>query len=119
MLGHRGSYVSRLGDKISGGFSRLGHKVSEGTRAGVKWGIKHSGEIADISQKIEYGAEAVAKGAEMALPFTAEIPLVGEAVAGTAGLAEGVGALAGYVGVGATAVSKAKEKGLIPKSYGG
>ena len=116
-LGHRDK--QSLGQKISGGFSRLGHKVSDGARAGVKWGVSHSEDIADISGTIAGGAEAVAKGAEMALPFTAEIPIIGEAVAGTAVAAEGVGALAGYVSVGATAVSKAKKEGLIPKRYGG
>jgi hypothetical protein len=54
------------------------------------------------------------------LPFTAEIPIVGEVVGGVAGLAEGVSGVSSLVGKGAKGVSiaasgltAAKRKGLI------
>ena len=125
MLGRRPNYhpkAQTLGQKFRSGARRLGHKVADGTRAGVKWGVQHAGEIADISGKVQYGAQAVAKGLELAGAGIATtgigLPLAGAVEAG-AGLAEGVGAVAGYVSTGASAVQQAKEHQLIPKSYGG
>ena len=119
MLGHS---KKTLGQKISGDFSRLGNKVSREARLGVKWGVQHSGDIADISGKISTGAEVLAPilasaGAGLAATGVG-LPLAA-GLEGLAGATETVGLGAKYVNIGATSVSKAKESGLIPKSYGG
>lgn len=69
--------IARLGQKISTGVARLGHKI-------------HAGQVARIAQKVGDVAGAVSKVATAALPFTAEIPVLGEVVAGTAAISKGV-----------------------------
>ena len=99
---------SRLGDKVVSGVGSIGKKVAHGVSVGVKavghavktaedYVIDHSeaitnvaDKVGDIAGKVGDVASIVAKGAESALPFTAEIPIVGEVVGGVAGLAEGV-----------------------------
>lgn len=71
--------IARLGHKISAGAARLGQKIHE-----------KSGQVARIAQKVGDVAGVVSKVATAALPFTAEIPVVGEVVAGTAAVSKGV-----------------------------
>ena len=129
---------SRLGDKVVSGGASVGKKVAHGVSVGVKavgstiekgadYVIDHSEAIkkvadtvGDVAGKVGNVAKVVAKGAESALPFTAEIPIVGEVVGGVAGLAEGVSGVSSLVGKGAKGVSiaaggltAAKKAGLI------
>tara|TARA_R100000808_G_C2107389_1_gene122566 strand:+ start:279 stop:626 length:348 start_codon:yes stop_codon:yes gene_type:complete len=98
----------RLGKKIASGVSTLGKKVASGVKAGVKWGYDHAEQIADIAGKVDKVAGVVGKAATAAIPWTAEIPIVGEIVAGTAGAAKVVGKGAQAVQRVAGAVSKGK-----------
>ena len=75
-------FFSRLGKKLVSGVSTLGKKVASGVKAGVKFAYDHAGEIADIAGKVDKVAGIVGKAATSALPWTAEIPIVGEIVAG-------------------------------------
>lgn len=99
---------SRLGKKIASGVSTLGKKVASGVKAGVKWGYDHAEQIADIAGKVDKVAGVVGKAATSAIPWTAEIPIIGEIVAGTAGAAKVVGSAAKGVQRVAGAVSKGK-----------
>lgn len=115
--------ASALGTKAWDGVKAVGHKIDEG----VDYVIDHSDTIkkvadtvGDVAGKVGNVAKVVAKGAESALPFTAEIPIVGEVVGGVAGLAEGVSGVSSLVGKGAKATSlamsglaEAKKQGLI------
>ena len=94
-------FFSRLGHKISSGVHRLGHKIHE--KAGEVHRI--ASKVADVSGKIGKVAGVVGKVASTALPFTAEIPVVGEAVAGVAG-----GAKASMVSRGARAVDSVAKR---------
>ena len=121
-VGHKKSFTHRLGQKVNNVGRDLGKKVHKAE----DWMITHSDEIADVAGqvggvagKIATGAEFVAKGAETALPFTAEIPIVGEAVAGAAALGETVGTLASGVQYGAQAVGAgARQLSKLKKSKG-
>ena len=123
-LGHKSNkgIAHRLGQKVNNLRRDLGRKVDDAKG----WVIDHSGDIADVAGKvgdvagtIATGAEFVAKGAEAAIPFTAAIPVLGEVVAGAAGLGESVGTIASgvqygaqAVGYGAKQLSKLKNKPL-------
>lgn len=109
------SWWSRLGKKVVSGVSTLGKKVASGVKAGVKWGYDHAEQIADIAGKVDKVAGIVGKAATSAIPWTAEIPIVGEIVAGTAGAAKVVGSaakgvqrVAGAVSRGKTAIEEAR-----------
>ena len=78
--------ITRLGQKISSGAHRLGHKIHEAS-AGVH---RIAQKVGDVAGKVEKVAGVVSKVATAALPFTAEIPVVGEVVAGTAAVSKGV-----------------------------
>jgi len=102
-------FFSRLGHKISTGAHRLGHKIHEAS-AGVHR-IAH--KVADVSGKVAKVAGVVSKVATAALPFTAEIPIVGEVVGGVAagskavqGIATGVNKVAKFVDRGAVVANK-------------
>ena len=102
-------FFSRLGKKLVSGVSTLGKKVASGVKAGVKFAYDHAGEIADIAGKVDKVAGIVGKAATSALPWTAEIPIVGEIVAGTAGAAKVVQAGAKGVQKVAGAVHRGKQ----------
>lgn len=102
-------FFGRLAHKVSSGASRLGHKVSSGARVAVKSVTDHAGEIANVSGKIAKVAKVISKVSTAALPFTAEIPIVGEAVAGTAALSKGVAIVASGVNRVAKGVNRANK----------
>lgn len=109
-------FLGRLGDKIVSGVKRVGHKVGEVASAvgkkveqGAKWAVDHAGDIKNVAGKVEKIAGVVGKAATSALPFTAEIPIVGEVVGGVAGLAKGVEAGARGVGKVAGMVERGKQ----------
>ena len=84
-------FLGRLGDKIVSGVKRVGHKVGEVASAvgkkvteGAKYVVDHAGDIKDIAGKVEKVAGVVGRAATSALPFTAEIPIIGEVVGGVA-----------------------------------
>jgi len=98
------SGITRLATKTIHGAERLGHKVSGvAHRLATKvQPIAH--KVADISGKVAKVAGVVSKVATAALPFTAEIPIVGELVGGVAAGskavqlgARGVNKIAGFV----------------------
>ena len=101
--------IARLGQKISSGAGRLGHKIHEAS-AGVH---RLASKVADVSGKVAKVAGVVSKVATAALPFTAEIPIVGEVVGGVAagskavqGIATGVNRVAKLVDRGAVVANK-------------
>ena len=109
-LGHKfANSVGSIGKKISHGASRLGHKVHQVS------GEVHNiaSKVADVSGKVAKVAGVVSKVATAALPFTAEIPIVGEVVGGVAagskavqGVATGVNKVAGMVDRGAVMANR-------------
>lgn len=97
-------FFSRLGHKIHHAAARVGHKIHEGAESVHRMAHK----VADVSGKVAKVAGAVSKVATAALPFTAEIPIVGEVVGGVAagsravqGVATGVNRVAKAVDLGA------------------
>ena len=91
---------SRLGSKINHEVLRVGHKVHN--HAGQIHRMAH--KVSDVAGKVGKVAGVVGKVASAALPFTAEIPLVGEAVAGVAAGARAVGGASSLINRGAKAV---------------
>ena len=88
------SFFGRVGHKISSGVGRLGHKVYHSVD---NWNKQHHKQIAhiahtvgDVAGKVGKVAGVVSKVAGGALPFTAEIPILGEVVGGVAGLSKGI-----------------------------
>tara|TARA_R110000822_G_scaffold14914_5_gene51972 strand:+ start:1377 stop:1700 length:324 start_codon:yes stop_codon:yes gene_type:complete len=79
-------FFSRLGNKISGGAHRLGHKIHKAS--GDIHRIAH--KVSDVAGKVANVAGVINKVSTLALPFTAEIPILGEVVAGTAAVSKGV-----------------------------
>tara|TARA_R110000751_G_scaffold12691_1_gene43512 strand:+ start:3319 stop:3723 length:405 start_codon:yes stop_codon:yes gene_type:complete len=123
-LGHKiANSVGAIGQKIHDGANRIGTKVKQGANYVVEHSEKIKSvadKVGDIAGKVGKVSSVIAKGAETALPFTAEIPIVGEVVGGVAGLAEGVSGASSLIGKGAKGVSVAmtgigiaKKRGLI------
>tara|TARA_R110001583_G_scaffold60590_1_gene179846 strand:- start:255 stop:635 length:381 start_codon:yes stop_codon:yes gene_type:complete len=104
-----GSEISDLGKKavsaVGSGLSAVGHAA----RVGVKYAYDHAGDIANIAGKVDKIAGVVGKAATSALPFTAEIPIVGGLVAGAAAGAKVVQAGAKGVQKVAGAVHRGKQ----------
>jgi len=98
-------FFSRLGHKLHHAGARLGHKIHEAS-AGVHR-IAH--KVADVSGKVAKVAGAVSKVATAALPFTAEIPVVGEVVGGVAAGSKAVQGIA----TGVNKVAKAVDRGAV------
>ena len=102
-------FFQRLGHKVSRGVHRLGHKIHE--EAGVVHRVAQ--KVGEVAGKVGKVAGMVNKVSRGALPFVAEIPVVGEL---DAGIVAGSGAVAGAskivkrgakaVDAGAMAVSK-------------
>eukprot|EP01050_Picozoa_sp_SAG11_P052606 SAG11_NODE_30570_length_299_cov_3.195000_1_plen_90_part_10 len=63
---------------IKGGAQRLGHKVHEGVDAGIRLMDHVAPAVERAANKVSQVAGAVGTAASMAIPFTAEIPIVGE-----------------------------------------
>ena len=119
-LGHKiANSVGAIGQKIHDGANRIGTKVKQGANYVVEHSEKIKSvadKVGDIAGKVGKVSSVIAKGAETALPFTAEIPIVGE----VAGLAEGGSGASSLIGKGAKGVSVAmtgigiaKKRGLI------
>lgn len=113
-------WFTRLAKKAVGGIADLGKKavgavgsglkaVGSAARVGVKWAYDHAEKIGDIAGKVEKVAGIVGKAATSAIPWTAEIPIIGEIVAGTAGAAKVVQGGAGAVARVAGRVGKVKK----------
>jgi len=86
-----------IGNKIKGEVHTIGKKLHNAGNAAAKFVHKVAPVIKDVAGIISKDAGMVGSVAEAALPFTAEIPGVGEVVAGIAGAAEAVSAGAGLV----------------------
>lgn len=79
-----GSFVHNLGHKISDAGHRIGQKIRHGAHQGAKFVSKHADQVSKVANVVGKVAGVVGKAASAALPFTAEIPVVGEIVAGAA-----------------------------------
>ena len=98
-------FFSRLGHKLHHAGARLGHKIHE-----VSGGVHRiAHKVADVSGKVAKVAGAVRKVATAALPFTAEIPVVGEVVGGVAAGSKAVQCIA----TGVNMISKAVDRGAV------
>tara|TARA_R110000772_G_scaffold211048_2_gene321723 strand:- start:360 stop:737 length:378 start_codon:yes stop_codon:yes gene_type:complete len=104
-------FFGSLAKKVGGAVSTLGKKVSDGARAGLKYGITHSEKIAQVAGKVEdiagqvgdvAGAVAIGAAASGFEPIAA---LAG----GVAGISKGVGKGAGAVKGVANQVTDAKK----------
>lgn len=93
-----------LGNKIKGEIHSIGNKIHEAGNKAAKFVHKVAPKIKEVAQDVAGVASKVATGAEMALPFVQEIPVVGEVADVVAAGAEGVAGIAGGV---ASAAGKA------------
>ena len=84
------SFVHSLGGKIKDAGHRVGNKIHHGIHTGAKFVAAHADQVADVASKVGNVAGVVGKVASAALPFTAEIPGVGEVVAGAAAAGKAV-----------------------------
>ena len=100
-------WLNRLGSAITGGVQKLGHKVNESVDAGIRLMDKAAPVVEKAANRVSQVAGAIGSGAAMAIPFTAEIPIVGEAVAGIAAGAKAVQGLAAGAKRGAQFIEKA------------
>lgn len=78
------SFVHKLGHKIGGAAHRAGVKLHHNLHQGAKFVAEHADKVADVAGSVSKVAGMVGKVASAALPFTAEIPVLGEVVAGAA-----------------------------------
>lgn len=90
-----------IGNKIKGEVHSLGNKINKAGSKAAKFIHKVAPVIKDVASTISKDAGIVGGVAEAALPFTAEIPLLGEVVGGLAAGAEAVSGAAGMVSRGA------------------
>ena len=109
------SIIHRLGNKLTGNFHRLGHKLQEAehtlgrkVHTAVHYAAEHAGQVSKIAGKVGRAGGLVSKVATAALPFTAEIPIVGEVVAGAGAAGKLLQAGSRGVRAGAAAVSLLK-----------
>ena len=86
-----------LGNKIKGEVHSIGSKIHEAGNKAAKFVHKVAPKIKEVAQSVAGVASKVATGAEMALPFVQEIPVVGEVADVIAAGAEGVAGIAGGV----------------------
>ena len=100
-------WLTRLGNSIKGSAQRLGNKVHESVDAGIRLMDHVAPVVEKAADKIGKVAGAVGSAASMAIPFTGEIPVVGEVVAGVAAGAKAVQGLAAGAKRGAQFVEKA------------
>lgn len=78
------SFIHKLGHKVGGAAHSLGNKLHHGLHQGAKFVAAHADQVANVADKVANVAGVVGKVASAAVPFTAEIPGVGEVVAGAA-----------------------------------
>ena len=100
-------WLTRLGNSIKGGAQKLGNAVNHGVDAAVRLADHVAPVVERVAHKAKQVAGAVGTAASMAIPFTAEIPIVGEAVAGVAAGAKAVQGLAAGAERGAKFIEKA------------
>ena len=100
-------WLTRLGKSITGGAQRLGQKVHESVDAGIRL-MDHVAPVVErAAGKVSKVAGAIGSAAAMATPFLAEVPIVGEVVAGVAAGAKAVQGLAAGAKRGAQFIEKA------------
>ena len=103
-------WFGRLGNAIVGGVQKLGHAAHQGIDSAVRLVDKVAPKVEAIASKVAMGASIVGKVASAALPFTAEIPIVGEVVGGIAAGARVVQGVAKGVKKGAQFAEMASDK---------
>ena len=103
-------WLNRLGSAITGGVQKLGKAVHHGVDSAVRLIDKVAPKVEAIASKVAMGAGIVGKVASAALPFTAEIPVVGEVVGGIAAGAKVVQGVAKGVKRGAQFAEMASDK---------
>ena len=84
------SWYNRLGNAITGGVQKLGQAVHHGVDSAVRLVDKIAPKVESVAGRVAQVAGVVGKVASAALPFTAEIPIVGEVVGAVAAGAKGV-----------------------------
>mgnify|MGYP003650728109 FL=1 len=102
------SWFHDLGKKVSSAAHRLGHKVTHAVHQGVKGVVKHSEDISRIAGKVGKVAGIVGKVASAALPFTAEIPILGEVVGAAAAGGKAIEKVSAAVQKGANLITAGK-----------
>ena len=113
------AWYNRLGNAITGGVQKLGQAVHHGVDSAVRLVDKVAPKVESIAGRVAQVAGVVGKVASAALPFTAEIPVVGEVVGVVAAGAKGVQAGARAVKRGAqfaeqaSAAVKRIERGVL------
>ena len=111
------NFVNNLGSKVSGAAHSLGNKIHQaGSRAG-KFIHKVAPKVESIAQTIADDAGIVGDIAEAALPFTAEIPILGEVVGAVAAGGKAVSEVAQGVEYGAE-LAEAATRGIERVSAG-
>ena len=112
-----------LGNKVSGAVHTLGKKIHKAGNKAGKFIHKVAPKIESVAQTIADDAGIVGDIAEAALPFTAEIPILGEVVGAVAAgveygaeLAEAATRGIERVSAGAKGDVKALGRGLVTKA---
>lgn len=106
------SFIHKLGDKVDGAAHRVGVKARHGLHQGAKFVAAHADKVASVADKVASVAGVVGKVASAAVPFTAEIPGVGEVVAAAAAGGKVIERAARMTGQGARAAGKASNAAL-------
>ena len=106
------SWLHKLGNKVGGAAHRVGVKLRHGAHQGAKFVSKHADQVANVSDTSGKVAGVVGKVASAALPFTAEIPVVGEVVGGLAAGGKVIEKGAKAVSKGAKVAKRVADKSL-------
>lgn len=86
-----------LGNKVKGEVHSLGNKIHNAGQKAAKFVHKVAPVIKDVASTISKDAGMVGSVAETALPFVAEVPVIGEVAGAVAAGAEAVSGVAGGV----------------------
>lgn len=106
-----------LGNKVSGAVHTLGKKIHKAGNKAGKFIHKVAPKIESVAQTIADDAGIVGDVAEAALPFTAEIPILGEVVGAVAAGGKAVSEVAQGVEYGAE-LAEAATRGIERVSAG-
>tara|TARA_R110000823_G_scaffold14275_1_gene47184 strand:+ start:208 stop:570 length:363 start_codon:yes stop_codon:yes gene_type:complete len=106
------SFVNNLGGKVADAGHRLGKQIHHGLHQGAKFVNKHADQVASAASKVGKIAGVVGKVASMALPFTAEIPIIGEVVGAAAAGGKAVEKAANLIERGAKVAKKVSQAEL-------
>jgi hypothetical protein len=103
------AWYNRLGSAIVGGVQHLGQAVHHGVDSAVRLVDRVAPKVEKVANTIGRGAAVVGKIATAAIPFTAEIPVVGEVVGAVAAGAKAVQGISKGVVAGAKFAERAAD----------